>query len=54
MVGARAIPGNSSDDQPHHSSLEQVEILLEGMAAKPKLSVVNRGCRGVDADIPTV
>jgi transposase, IS5 family len=54
IVGARTFPGNPYDGHVLSAQLEQVNILLEDVNAKPKQVVVDLGYRGVDADNPNV
>lgn len=54
MVGARSFPGNPYDGHILAEQLEQVTILTEDVAAKPKQIFVDLGFRGVDAANPDV
>ena len=54
MVGARSFPGNPYDGHILAEQLEQVAILTEDVAAKPKQIFVDLGFRGVDAANPDV
>jgi len=54
MVGARSFTGNPYDGHTLNEQLEQVRILTEDTATKPKQVVVDLGFRGVDADNPGV
>jgi IS5 family transposase len=46
VVGMRSMPGNPYDGHTVDSQLEQVEILTD---VKPKIALVDRGYRGVEA-----
>ena len=54
MVGARSFTGNPYDGHTLAEQLEQVQILTEDTATKPKQVVVDLGFRGVDADNPGI
>lgn len=54
MVGSRSFTGNPYDGHTLNEQLEQVRILTEDTATKPKQVVVDLGFRGVDADNPDV
>ena len=54
VVGARSFTGNPYDGHTLAEQLEQVQILTEDTATKPKQVVVDLGFRGVDADNPGI
>jgi IS5 family transposase len=46
VVGMRSMPGSPYDGHTVDSQLEQIEILTD---VRPKIALVDRGCRGVQA-----
>jgi IS5 family transposase len=54
MVGARSFTGNPYDGHTLAEQLEQTTILLQDIAAKPKVAIVDLGYRGVDAQLGEV
>ena len=50
MVGARSFSGNPYDGHTLSEQLEQTTILLQDLAVKPKVAIVDLGYRG--ADVP--
>lgn len=54
MVGARSFTGNPYDGHTLAEQLEQTTILLQDIAVKPKVAIVDLGYRGVDAQLGEV
>ena len=54
MVGARSFTGTPYDGHTLAEQLEQTTILLQDIAVKPKVAIVDLGYRGVDAQLGEV
>lgn len=54
MVGARSFAGNPYDGHTLAEQLEQTTILLQDLAVKPKVVIMDLGYRGVDAQLGEV
>lgn len=54
MVGARSFSGNPYDGHTLSEQLEQTTILLQDLAVKPKVAIVDLGYRGADVPLGEV